>query len=146
MHTNKRRQIKDAKGSLRLRLETAGLRVSHVREAILSFLARGHGPYTIDAIHRGIRGVSCNLTTVYRNLASLESAGLIRSVHLLDRQVRFEIEIPGHSHHHLICRTCQKVEAFEAPPRTDLEQIARDHGFAQVSPWLEIFGTCRACR
>jgi Fur family ferric uptake transcriptional regulator len=49
-------------------------------------------------------------------------------------------------HHHLVCRACnstvevqgRQVEAWAA-------EVAREHGFSDVSHTIEIFGICNAC-
>jgi Fur family transcriptional regulator, ferric uptake regulator len=51
-----------------------------------------------------------------------------------------------HHHHHLVCRACgatvevqgRQVEAWAA-------EVARTHGFSDVSHTIEIFGICGLC-
>jgi Fur family ferric uptake transcriptional regulator len=53
---------------------------------------------------------------------------------------------PQH-HHHLVCRGCGLTVEVAGPAVEQwADQIAGDHGFADVSHTLEIFGTCAACR
>ena len=53
---------------------------------------------------------------------------------------------PQH-HHHLVCRGCGlTVEVAGPAVERWADRIADEHGFADVSHTLEIFGTCAACR
>ncbi len=53
----------------------------------------------------------------------------------------------GTHHHHLVCRECgATVEVEGAAVEAWTRSIAEEHGFADVSHSLEIFGTCPSCR
>ena len=53
----------------------------------------------------------------------------------------------GTHHHHLVCRGCGATVEVEGPA---VEQwtgsVAEQHGYAEVSHTLEIFGNCPRCR
>ena len=50
-------------------------------------------------------------------------------------------------HHHLVCRECGATVEIEGPAvERWTSAMAAEHGFADVSHTLEIFGTCPACR
>jgi Fe2+ or Zn2+ uptake regulation protein len=126
-------------------LRERGLRVTEARTLILGFLMRAHGPFTIEEIHAGIRSRSCNLVTVYRTVASLEDHGLVRRSDFADRLSRFEFASPEHPHHHVVCRKCRRVEAFDAELSSQFLKPIRAAGFTDVAPWVEVFGLCRHC-
>ena len=49
-------------------------------------------------------------------------------------------------HHHLVCRSCGATVEVEGPAvERWTRAIAAEHGYADVSHTLEIFGTCRDC-
>ena len=49
-------------------------------------------------------------------------------------------------HHHLLCRSCgHTVEVADPPVERWAARVAAEHGFADVSHTLEIFGTCAEC-
>jgi Fe2+ or Zn2+ uptake regulation protein len=89
---------------------------------------------------------------VYRNLAVLEQAGVVRRVITEGEFARFELaeDLTQH-HHHLICSSCGRVEdvtvprSFESSMDRTLDRLARKTGFATVSHRLDLIGTCRAC-
>ena len=49
-------------------------------------------------------------------------------------------------HHHLVCRACgSTVEIQGGDVEAWAAEVARDHGFSDVSHTIEIFGICGAC-
>ena len=92
------------------------------------------------------RGERVGLTTVYRTLQALADAGevdVMRSAggeHLYRR-------CSSHHHHHLVCRRCgQTIEVAGPAVERWAERVAAEHGYADVSHTLEIFGTCSRCQ
>ncbi len=91
-------------------------------------------------------------SSVYRNLATLESAGIVQKVVSTDDRARFELaeDLMGH-HHHLICVTCGRVDDFivsaaaEQRIETVLERAIADTGFRASGHRLDVVGTCVDC-
>lgn len=88
-------------------LRDAGLRVTQQRRAILSMLDDGlagdqHHPRADDLVARA-RSMDDTLSvaTVYRTLATLEEAGLIRKITFDDAPARYEMT-PQRDHDHLV--------------------------------------------
>ena len=53
---------------------------------------------------------------------------------------------PQHHHHH-VCRNCGLTVEVEGPAvELWADRVAGEHGFADVSHTLEIFGDCPRCR
>ncbi len=51
-----------------------------------------------------------------------------------------------HHHHHLVCRACgSTVEVQDGQVETWAAEVARQHGFSDVSHTVEIFGLCTDC-
>ena len=47
----------------------------------------------------------------------------------------------------ILCRSCGRTVEVEGPAvERWTHAVAEEHGFAEVSHTLEIFGTCPACR
>jgi Fur family ferric uptake transcriptional regulator len=128
-----------------LSLKKKGLKITEARKLILSYLTQSHGPFTIEEIHAGIPSKSCDLVTVYRTLATLEEAGLIRKYDIGDRIARFEFFCAEHPHHHLICKDCKKIEVLESDLLSEVKKLASKKGFAVLSPSIDIFGVCKNC-
>jgi len=50
-------------------------------------------------------------------------------------------------HHHLVCRSCGRTVEVDGPAvERWADRVAAEHGYADVSHTLEIFGTCRDFR
>jgi Fur family ferric uptake transcriptional regulator len=127
-------------------LKKSRLKLTGPRKAILSALLENHGPFTAEEIHKIITKKICDLATVYRCLASLEEASLLRRVEFGDDSSRYELaEADESHHHHLICRECKRVEIIDDPGLEEVDRFAEKRGFSNVSHSLEFFGTCPDC-
>ena len=91
-------------------------------------------------------------SSVYRNLAVLEHAAVVRRIVTTDDHAAFELseDLSSH-HHHLICTTCGAIEDFVVPEDVEeqldqaLSGAARRHRFTVSDHMLDLFGTCQAC-
>ncbi|HEX6329753.1 MAG TPA: Fur family transcriptional regulator [Actinomycetota bacterium] len=132
------------------RVRSTGRRYTGQRRRLVDILSRAGSPQTIADILRGRRDLA--QSSVYRNLAVLERAGVVNRVFADDEFARFELteSLTGH-HHHLICSNCGRVEdvampkSFERALNRTIDGLAEDAGFATVSHRLDLFGRCRNC-
>lgn len=95
----------------------------------------------------GGKGIKIGLATVYRNLQELAEGGQVDSLRAEDGETLYRLcEVDSH-HHHLICRSCGRVEEIAT---TTLEAWLRDvtakYGFTQERHSIEIFGLCGNCQ
>jgi Fur family ferric uptake transcriptional regulator len=133
-------------------LDAKGLRLTRQREAVISALAQTEKRHLSaeeiwQTVARGQKGIG--LATVYRTLSLLESAGVITSAELGDGRSRYELcDRPGaHTHHHLICTRCGKVEEAEQDLLNQIEQYVESrHGFRIDDHVLRLYGLCSSCR
>ena len=96
-----------------------------------------------DELRRGGEGIG--LTTVYRTLASMASAGLLDTLRTDTGEAMYR-RCSQHHHHHLVCRTCgSTVEVEGGAAEAWATEIAASHGFSDVSHTIEIFGVCGDC-
>ena len=97
------------------------------------------------------QGYTLSLTTVYRNLALLVQAGIIRRASIQEDAstggVWYE-HIWDHEHHdHLVCSHCGMKVEFSYPAIEILQEaVAKEHGFILESHHLELIGMCPDCR
>lgn len=132
------------------RLRSVGQRYSNGRRELVDVLGQSHGPLTIDAI-RQQRGLP--LSSLYRNLAALEEAGVVRRVPSHDDVAHYELseELDEH-HHHLLCTSCGSVTDFVMPAALEkalhraVAAAADDAGFEASGHSVELTGTCADCR
>lgn len=91
-------------------------------------------------------------STVYRNLAVLESAGVVVKVLTNGDRAAFELaeDLKGH-HHHLVCVACGTVLDIDIPADVELvldsglKVVADRSGFTLVGHRLDLLGRCRSC-
>jgi Fur family transcriptional regulator, ferric uptake regulator len=131
------------------RLRSVGQRYTAQREALVSLLERARQPMSTAEIVEARTGPQ---SSVYRNLAALEHAGVVRRVVTEGEFAKYELaeDLTEH-HHHLICSSCGKVEDVTMPSDVEVsmdrtvDRLARRSGFAKVRHRLDLIGTCRAC-
>jgi len=94
----------------------------------------------------GRRGSTVGLATVYRTLQKLSDAGEVDMLRTEDGEAIYR-RCSGSHHHHLVCRSCGATVEVEGPAvERWTRAIADEHGYADISHTLEIFGTCASCR
>ena len=92
-------------------------------------------------------------SSVYRNLAVLESAGVVVKVLTNGDRAAFELaeELKGH-HHHLVCVSCGQVLDIDIPTKVEklldegLAPEAAAAGFVLTGHRLDLLGRCAGCR
>jgi len=128
------------------RLKSAGLRITRPRIAILETLIRRDSPATIEQIHQDLASDACDLVTVYRCLAAFEELGLVRRCFFHNGTSLYEINLNDSQHHHIVCRSCGKVERVDVCLTDSIESMLRGRGYDQVTQMLEFFGVCPDCQ
>jgi Fur family ferric uptake transcriptional regulator len=128
--------------------DPSGLRPTKQRLAVASALAATAGFHSAQEIHDLLtrRGDSVGLATVYRTLQRLADTGEVDMMRTEEGEAIYRRCSDSH-HHHLVCRDCGRTVEVEGPAvERWTSTIAAEHGYADVSHTLEIFGTCPACR
>lgn len=92
------------------------------------------------------RGESVGLTTVYRALQGLATAGEVDVLVRDDGETVYRRCSTAH-HHHLVCRTCGRTVEIAGPDvEAWADRVAAQHGFVDVGHTIELVGTCADCR
>jgi Fur family ferric uptake transcriptional regulator len=123
-------------------------RPTRQRRAVADALASFADFRSAQEIHELLaeRGEQVGLATVYRTLQRLADGGDVDVLRAEDGSAIYRRCSDSH-HHHLVCRDCGATVEVEGPAvERWTRQIADEHGYADVSHTLEIFGTCPACR
>ncbi|HAA90620.1 MAG: Ferric uptake regulator, Fur family [Thermoanaerobacterales bacterium 50_218] len=131
------------------RLRQLGVRITPQRQEVLRVLLEGKQPSTAEEILKKVRSRYPRVSqdTIYRTLATFKKLGLVNELHFSDRCRRFEINIRGDHHHHMVCIQCGNAWKL---PDCPLECLMRaknyypdfqieDHSFV-------IYGYCPKCR
>lgn len=107
------------------------------------------GPFSAGELLKALpgKGKNFDLVTVYRNLHTLENAGLVCRADFSDDMVRYLVSEPGHDHHHhhIVCRGCKRVQAVDFCMMEAQEKILGQLGFKDIHHRLEFSGLCPAC-
>jgi Fe2+ or Zn2+ uptake regulation protein len=119
------------------------------RELVELLLDRGRPSTVPDLIETRPK---LTVSSMYRNMTTLESAGVVQRVIGSDERARFELseELIGH-HHHLVCSVCGRVDDFVIPTRSErsletaIERAIGDTGFRPRGHRLDILGVCARC-
>ena len=128
-------------------MTTTGVRATRQRAAISALLENLDEFRSAQELHDELRrrGEGIGLTTVYRTLQSMAANGLVDTLRT-DTGESVYRRCSAHHHHHLVCRECgATVEVEGAAAETWAAEVAREHGFSDVSHTIEIFGMCSAC-
>jgi Fur family transcriptional regulator, ferric uptake regulator len=128
-------------------LRRAGLRLTAPRRRVLAALARrGHAtPEEVAGEVSGDGGGRLPASTIYRNLESLASAGVVRHSHLDHGAPSYHLAEHG-DHLHLVCRGCGTVLEADPALAADLAAGLRAlHGFAADVTHMAIHGHCERC-
>ncbi|WP_426245363.1 Fur family transcriptional regulator [Nocardioides sp. LHG3406-4] len=128
--------------------ESGPLRPTRQRRAVIAALASFADFRSAQEIHELLArtGEKVGLATVYRTLAALADSGDVDVLRSEDGESIYRSCSDTH-HHHLVCRACGATVEVEGPAvERWTRAIADEHGFADISHTLEIFGTCPSCR
>lgn len=97
----------------------------------------------IDELKRAGKRVS--RATVYRSLAKLVDAGLLRKIEVGPRTV-YDHDYGYPWHEHLVCDQCGTIIEFTHPGiEAALKQVAAEHQFRAAGHSLVVRGVCAAC-
>ncbi|MBB5869740.1 Fur family ferric uptake transcriptional regulator [Allocatelliglobosispora scoriae] len=127
---------------------TSPMRSTRQRSAVTTLLTEVDGFHSAQELHAMLRdrGESIGLTTVYRTLQALADAEEIDVMRPPGGDHLYRRCSDTH-HHHLVCRSCGATVEVEGPAVEHwADKVAADHGYADLSHTLEIFGTCANCR
>ena len=117
--------------------------------AVRDALDHAAGFVSAQQLHAELReqGSGIGLATVYRALSGLVESHEADTLLSPTGETLFSAcEIEGH-HHHLICRSCGRSEEINAQVVEDWSRkVAEEHGFAEPSHEIDIFGLCAQCQ
>lgn len=128
-------------------LESAGLRTTAARTAVIRWLQASKSPATHAEIAEDLVPMGFDKATVFRNLNDLVDAGLVNRTELGDHVWRFELRDESHpnrGHHpHFVCVDCGTVTCLHD---MDLSSASKK-SLSRVGHLTEILirGHCLAC-
>ncbi len=131
-------------------LSSINQRYTTNRRQLIGILQEATKPITINQILESNSDLA--QSSVYRNLAVLEQAGLVVRIITNDDHAHYELaeHILDH-HHHIICSPCGEIldfhlsEKIEKALEKSLKEIADEFGFSIDKHRLDLLGTCEDC-
>jgi Fur family ferric uptake transcriptional regulator len=130
-------------------LAGAGYRSSGARSEVIDGLAELGCSVTAREIADLLRekGSGVGLASIYRTLDLLDRLGLVQRFEVGEGVARYEPAHPGGDHHHhIVCDSCGKVEAFEDPALENaLTRVERRSGYAVAGHDVVLHGACTDC-
>lgn len=137
----KRLPFEDLDGAISA-LRARGLRLSTSRRLILQALFAADGPLSAEAIARGLE---LELTSVYRNLETLERHGLVQHVHLGHGAGLYALVGAG-EREYLYCDRCRSIQSLAPHELDQVRQEIRDRfGFRTRFTHFALVGVCPEC-
>ncbi len=131
-------------------MRSQGLRLPSQRRVVVEMAFGTKEHFTAEALlaRSRRRDAKVSRATVYRTLAFLVKAGLIRQVGLGQQSPQYDpnfADAPRHGH--FVCVDCQKVVEFHDHCLDVRESIVtKDHGFSPQRVSLQIEATCDSFR
>ena len=128
-------------------MTSPGVRSTRQRAAISALLENLDDFRSAQELHDVLRerGENIGLTTVYRTLQAMATAGQVDTLRADTGEAVYR-RCSEHHHHHLVCRSCgATVEVGDREVEAWAARVAAEHGFSDVGHTIEIFGTCSAC-
>jgi len=127
-------------------LRERGLRLTPQRELVLAAV-RELDHATPEEIAEKVRQThpGINLSTVYRNLETLENVGLVQHSHLGHGGASYHASEEV-AHLHLVCGTCGSVgDAPIEVASSFVNELSEDYGFRTDVSHFAVYGTCSVC-
>jgi len=131
-------------------LQSRGKRVTSQRRIILEQVFSHHDHFDADELMDHLRDLiaqnKVSRPTVYRTLADLVEAGLLRQMSLGGRGV-YEHDYGYPSHDHLYCQVCNRLIEFHSDEIERIrDTVARENDFQVQSHRMFVTGVCADCR
>ena len=118
------------------------------RRAVIDALLGAGGHITADELAERVAHAAPGVdrSTIYRNLAALEAAGVVYHVHLAHGPSVYHLGGDEDLHAHAVCDQCGEVVEL---PSGGLRKLAADlattNGFALGRQHFALTGRCRRC-
>jgi len=129
-------------------LRKKGYKITPQRRAVIAALdVCGQFP-TVQQLLESVKKMmpDVSLDTIYRNLTLLTELGIVHEIHRHNGNV-YEMVIPGHHHHHLICTQCGRTECVNICPMSEsYTEEAAKRGFLITGHIFEFYGICSSCQ
>jgi len=131
-------------------LQQRGKRMTRQRQLIVQQVFSHHDHFDADELLEHLRPLlaqrKLSRPTVYRTLAELVEAGLLRKMSLGGRSI-YEHEYGYPRHDHLYCQQCNRLVEFHSLELDRVcAEVAAEHQFELSGHRMLVVGICASCR
>ena len=131
-------------------LASKNQRLTHERRIIVEEVFGSHEHFDAEQLVERLSSLKADRrvsrASVYRTLALLEEAGMLRKVTRSNSRDVYEHDYGYPAHDHMICQCCGRLIEFPAEEISKiLNRVTKQHGFSMTGHRLEVFGVCRYC-
>ncbi len=122
-------------------------RFTEQQRELLEYVFARHSHFDADELIEKLKQAKKRVSraTVYRTLAKLVDAGLLRRIELGDRTV-YDHDYGYPAHDHLVCERCGAMAEFQSEElETLLDRVAGANQFRPSGHTLVIRGVCAEC-
>ena len=128
------------------RLQSAQLRVTKFRRNLIELLIENE-PYalSVDELHSLSTPLSPDLVTVYRNVEALLEIGILDRTIESKGPARYRLKENSETELKVSCRQCHATLVHNSPMISELEKVAHQFGYRELSSNWEIKGYCKDC-
>lgn len=105
--------------------------------------------YTAETLYEKTKAqfAKTNLSTIYRNLESLEKLDMIYKITTDDGVNLYKLKCADKEHHHhILCTDCGKVASIHYCPLEAFAEQASESGFILTDHRMELYGLCQPCQ
>jgi Fur family ferric uptake transcriptional regulator len=128
-------------------LEMHGHRHTKGRRDLVRHIFSYHDHFTADDLVDDVkrRRIGVSRPSIYRTLALLVEAGMLRKLRFGDRDA-YEHDYGYPEHDHLYCTKCKKIVEFHNDELIEIrERLCRENHFRATSHRFVISGLCDSC-
>ena len=130
-------------GTIELRCEAAGLRMTEQRRVIARVLQEAIDHPDVEQLYS--RAILCDpaisIATVYRTVKLFEEAGILEKLEFGDGRARYEDAERDHHDHLIDMQTGEVIEFVDKEIELLQEKIAKRLNFKLLGHRLELYGT-----
>jgi Fur family ferric uptake transcriptional regulator len=131
-------------------LQTTGKRITQQKRLIVEQVFSHHDHFDAEELLDHLRPLTAqrkvSRPTVYRTLAELVEAGMLRKMELSGRSV-YEHEYGYPSHDHLYCQNCNQLIEFHSVQLERIrDAVAKEHQFQVFGHRMFVTGICEDCQ
>lgn len=138
--------------NIKKKLHAAGYKLTPQREATIKILINHEDEHLCaDDVYMLLKEVApdIGIATVYRTLELFSETKIVNKVNFGDGVARYDLrgDEEGHSHSHIVCNTCGKVEEIQEDFLESVEEfISKTYQFNVLDHSLMFQGVCRNCK